>query len=428
MNSRSAAALVLNRVLSGESLNRALPEILDLLPESQRAATQALSYGALREHQAITALLAKMLKKKIRRKDQLLECFLRIGLFECLDGKTAEHAIVKETVANVKQKFRWAAGLANATLRRYLRERESLHAELANDTTVEFKMPRAMLSKLQKAWPQHWQEIAMASHAQAPMTLRVDLSRISRDQLLEQLAEAGIEAISHPLVDSAITLSAPIPVFDLPGFGEGLLSVQDAAAQLAAPFLELKTGQQVLDAGAAPGGKAIHMLESAEIDLLVLDSEVERIELIKQNLERCQRQAKVVVGDAREAAALAQRQSFDRILLDAPCSAAGVVRRHPDIALHRSAADIEQLVKLQAELLDALWALLSPGGRLLYATCSIWPEENELQVVEFLQRHEDAQKQKITLEGAIATAHGLQILPGFSGMDGFFYAAISKQG
>jgi len=427
MNSRSAAALVLNRVLSGESLNRALPEVLTMLPDNHRAATQALSYGALREHQTINALLAAILKKPIRAKDQLLECFLRVGLFECLDGKTAEHAIVKENVANVKQKFRWAAGLANATLRRYLRERQALHASFADNPEVIYKLPLSMLTQLQKAWPEHWQEIAIASHAQAPMTLRVDLARATREQMLEQLAQGGIAAEAHSLVASALTLRNPVTVQELPGFSEGLLSVQDAAAQLAAPFLQLESGQRVLDACAAPGGKTLHMLETADIELLVLDSAAERVELIKQNLERCQRQAQVLVGDGRKTSAWAEGRSFDRILLDAPCSATGVLRRHPDIQLHRSTADVEKLVQLQAELLDAMWALLSPGGRLLYATCSIWPDENEHQVARFMERHQDAQTQPIMLDGVLATKHGLQILPGFAGMDGFYYAAITKQ-
>ncbi len=426
MNSRSAAALVLNRVLSGESLNRALPDVLGMLPESQRATTQALSYGALREHQTISALLATMLKKPIRAKDQLLECFLRIGLFECLDGKTAEHAVVKETVANVKQKFRWAAGLANATLRRYLRERDSLHADFADKPEVLYKLPLPLLTKLQSAWPEQWRDIAVASHAQAPMTLRVDLSRITREQMLAQLQRSGIAAAAHPLVESALTLDRPAPVNELPGFTDGSISVQDAAAQLAAPFLKLESGQKVLDACAAPGGKTIHLLESADIELLAVESDAERVELIKQNFERCQRHAQVIVGDARQTPDWSQGQTFDRILLDAPCSAMGVLRRHPDIQLHRSAADIEKLVQLQAELLDALWALLSPGGRLLYATCSIWPDENEHQVARFIERHPEAQCETIKLDGALVTAHGLQILPGFAGMDGFFYAAISK--
>lgn len=398
-----------------------------MLPENQRAATQALSYGALREHQTINALLSSMLKKPIRHKDQLLECFLRVGLFECLDGKTPEHAIVKETVANVKQKFRWAAGLANATLRRYLRERESLHDSFADKPEVQFKMPSSMLSRLQQAWPAQWQEIATASHSQAPMTLRVDLARTSRQQMLEQLAQSSIEAVPHSLVESAITLGNPTSVDELPGFAEGLLSVQDAAAQLAAPFLELEAGQRVLDACAAPGGKTVHLLETADIKLLALDSEADRADLIEQNLARCQRKAKVLVADARQSA-WSQGQSFDRILLDAPCSATGVLRRHPDIQLHRSDADIEKLTQLQAELLAALWPLLSPGGRLLYATCSIWPDENELQIEKFLQRNGDAQSRPLQLQGALSSTNGIQILPGFAEMDGFFYAAIYKQG
>ncbi len=427
MSSRTAAATVLKRVLEGESLNRALPEVQATLSAGQRPKVQALSYGALRQHEQITALLAILLHKKIRKRDFFLECLLRIALYEALDGKTPSHALVKETVSNVKRHFRWASGMANATLRRYYREEEDLKSQLESDWTTQYNLPEAWLVKLKKLWPENWQEIAASAQTPPPMTLRVALNNNSRAEYLGRLQEADITATKHPLVTSALVLDKPVAVDELPDFNEGLCSVQDAAAQLAASYLQTSDGQRVLDACAAPGGKTMHLLENSALELTAVDSDAERLLLVADNLARGGFSADLKQADASDLDTWWDGKTFDRILLDAPCSASGVLRRHPDIKLHRTATDIEQLVNLQARLLDSLWQSLSPGGRLLYATCSIWSEENQEQVKQFLQRHQDAQLDEINLEGCSSTGSGLQILPGYQGMDGFYYAAINKQ-
>lgn len=427
MSSRTAAATVVKRVLDGESLSRALPEIQSGLPEVQRATVQALSYGALRQHYRISALLEYLLHKPIRRKDHFLECLLRVALFECIDGKTASHALVAESVDNIKRHYRWAAGMANATMRRYLRETDEIAVKLDANAEAKYNLPQYWLENLQQAWPEQWQDIAAASVAPAPLTLRVAVEKTSRTALLEQLDETGIPATAHPLVSTAVVLEQAVKVEQIPGFASGDCSVQDAAAQLAASFLAVAEGYKVLDACAAPGGKTMHLLEQASLDLIALDSDPERLALVADNLKRGGLKAELVSADARDTDTWWDKVPFDRILLDAPCSATGVVRRHPDIKLHRSPADLDKLVILQAELMDQLWQTLSPGGRMLYATCSIWPQENEQQVAQFLERHTDASAEPLALDGALQTGHGLQIFPGTAGMDGFYYAALTKQ-
>lgn len=427
MSSRTAAATVLKRVLEGESLNRALPEVQATLPDGQRGKVQALSYGALRQHEKITALLCLLLHKKIRKRDFFLECLLRVALYEALDGKTPSHALVKETVSNIKRHFRWASGMTNATLRRYYREEEELLAELENDWTARFNLPETWLLKLKELWPDSWQEIASNTQALPPMTLRVAKNSNSRADYLTRLQAVDIDATEHSLVDSALVLDKAVAVDELPGFDLGHCSVQDAAAQLAAGYLQTSDGQRVLDACAAPGGKTMHLLENSAMDLTAIDIDAERLLLVADNLGRGGFSAHLKQADVADLEQWWDGAHFDRILLDAPCSASGVLRRHPDIKLHRTANDIEQLVKLQAQILDSVWQTLSPGGRLLYATCSIWPEENHEQMSQFLQRHHDAQLDELELPGCSSMDTGLQILPGYQSMDGFYYAAINKR-
>ncbi len=427
MSSRTAAASVLKRVLEGESLNRALPEIQATVPIDQRPKVQALSYGALRQHEQINTLLSVLLHKPIRKREFFLECLLRIALYEALAGQTPSHALVAESVSNIKRHYRWASNLANAMLRRYFRETEELHAHFEKDWQAQFNLPELWLLKLKQTWPDGWQEIALSAQQAPPMTLRVALDKVSRGDYLDQLKAADISATPHAVVATAIVLDNAVAVEELPGFGQGLCSVQDAAAQLAAVYMKTEDGQRVLDACAAPGGKTMHLLENSSLALTAIDSDAERLALVADNLQRGGLQATLKAADAIHVDKWWDGVTFDRILLDAPCTAAGVLRRHPDIKLHRTAADIEQLVILQAELLDHLWPTLSPGGRLIYATCSIWPEENQEQISAFLQRHQNAVLEPIELDGCSLTGVGLQILPGYAGMDGFYYAAINKQ-
>jgi 16S rRNA (cytosine967-C5)-methyltransferase len=289
--------------------------------------------------------------------------------------------------------------------------------------------PPWLRARLEAAYPQDWQAIAAANDARAPLTLRVNLRRITRAAYAAKLAQAGLTTGAQPAIDSALTLDQPVPVEALPGFSHGEVSVQDAAAQLAAILLDARAGTRVLDACAAPGGKAAHVLERApEARLVALDVDAERLRRVRENFTRLELHGEIVAGDAANPAGWWDGEPFDRILLDAPCSGTGVIRRHPDIRLHRRAADIDRLVRHQARLLDALWPLLAPGGKLLYVTCSILPEENGQQAAAFIARTPTACGTPLAHPALARHARfdgvGHQILPGAGDMDGFYYAAF----
>jgi 16S rRNA (cytosine967-C5)-methyltransferase len=320
----------------------------------------------------------------------------------------------------------WAVGLINALLRRFQRERESLLVVADADPVSRYAMPGWLLKRLQADWPEHWEAIVQATNAHPPMSLRVNLARNSREEYLALLAAADIGASPIPGVPSGLVLDRPMDTQDLPGFGAGRVSVQDGGAQLAAMLLDLQPGQQVLDACAAPGGKSGHILESAPVQLTAMDLEPRRLERVHQNLQRLGLSAEIAQGDAvQPQGAWADRQ-YDRILLDVPCSATGVIRRHPDIKLLRRDRDIAALVETQGRILRAVWPLLKTGGRLLYATCSLLADENETQVVRFLEQTPDARERVIEAGWGHARARGRQTLPGEATLDGFYYACLEK--
>ncbi len=428
MQTRLAAARVLRSVGEGGSLSRDLPAVLTKIRPEAHATVRALAYGALRYYERIDALLALLLRKPLKRKDRIVADLLRVALFELLDAETPDYAVVDNTVRIVRQQRPWAGGMANAVLRRFLRERGSLLATVMQQPEARYLLPVWLIGKLQKAWPEEFERIAEAMAEPPPMTLRVDLSRTDRESYLKRLEQAGIGADPHPVVASAIVLHAPTDVTALPGFDEGLVSVQDAAAQLAAGLLDVVPGQRILDACAAPGGKTVHILESVAGDAAVtaVESDPARVERLRENIARSGYSAEIVVADAADTAAWWDGKPFDRILLDAPCSATGVIRRHPDIKRHRQPDDITALVEQQRRLLDALWPLLAAGGLMLYATCSVLPEENVRQIEAFLEARADAASVSIDVEGGVAMEVGKQLLPGDAGRDGFFYAGIRK--
>ncbi|HFD87114.1 MAG TPA: 16S rRNA (cytosine(967)-C(5))-methyltransferase RsmB, partial [Gammaproteobacteria bacterium] len=323
---------------------------------------------------------------------------------------------------------RWASGLANGVLRRFLRERESLVQAALEQPSAHYLLQDWLLGKLRKAWPDSFEDLAAALAEPAPMTLRVDLSRVERDVYLQRLDTEGIRATPHVSVPSAIVLQSPGDIRQLPGFEEGEVSVQDAAAQLAGWLLDLKPGLRVLDACAAPGGKTVHILEQTGggAEVVAVEYERSRIDRLEENLQRSGYPARVLVADAGHPDGWWDGVPYDRILLDAPCSATGVIRRHPDIKRHRQPDDIPALVEQQTRLLENLWPLLQPGGLLLYATCSILPEENTAQVKRFLAAHDDCREVIIEADWGHAVAAGRQILPGDDAMDGFFYALLGK--
>ena len=419
VNPRAVAAKILQRVIySGESLSPALADVEDSL-------VRDYCYGCLRWHEPLSALIGELLSKPLKQKDKDIECLIRVGLYQIIYQKTPDHAAVGETVNALKAlKKPWAKKLVNAVLRNYCREQETLQTEIQKRQVVKYAFPQWLIHKIKKAWPDNWEKILHESNQRAPMTLRVNLNHQSREQYLEKLKEVEIEAQVLEGVATAIKLDKPCNVFDLPHFSEGAVSVQDGAAQLASILLDCKDGMSVLDACAAPGGKTGHILESAEgLDVIAVDNSENRLKRVEQNLTRLKLSAKVVCADALDTESYAKDKQFDRILLDAPCSATGVIRRHPDIKVLRRESDIDDLSQLQGRMLDVLWEKLKPQGILLYATCSILPQENEQQFQGFISRHADAEI--LIIENAQGA--GRQIFPGDNALDGFYFAKLRKK-
>lgn len=429
-NPRIRIARILHAVIAqGQSLDTAFAQQLTAQTE-QLPFIKAACFGVLRHYLRLEHYLRQLMDKPLKPKDQDLTCLILCGLYEMFEMQTPDHAVVSETV-NAAQQLRkaWARGLVNAVLRNARRQLPQLQERASQDLPARHLHPQWLLDSLQQDWPEHWQAITEQNNLPPPMTLRIDTHRLSRDDYLAQLAAQDKAACANPLVATAVTLDTPVDVQVLPGFAKGQASVQDAAAQLAAELLAPCPGERVLDACAAPGGKTLHLrqVEPALAELVALDSDATRLERVQQNLTRAGLQATLLQGDARQPDAWWDGRPFDRILLDAPCSATGVIRRHPDIKLLRQPDDLPRLAAVQAQILDALWPLLTSGGMLLYATCSVLKMENELQIQHFLARHPDARSQSINAQWGLDRTVGRQILPGMSGMDGFFYALIYKQ-
>lgn len=426
---RVAAARVVQGVLEGDSLSSLIPHQFTALEAARdRALAQELSYGTLRCYPRLAALLERLLQKPLKQKDRDVMALLLIGCYQLLYLRVADHAAVNETAGAANQlRKRWAVGLINGVLRRLQREQEELLAELESVEEARYAMPGWLLRELRQRWPDDWRRRVAALNGRPPMTLRVNRRRIDREGYLARLAEAGIEATPHAVAPAGIDLERPLEVESLPGFDSGDVSVQDGAAQLAAGLLELAPGQSVLDACAAPGGKSCHLLESEPaIDLTAMDIDGERLQRVAENLARLDLEAELVEGDAAAPAGDWAARGYDRILLDVPCSATGVIRRHPDIKLLRRESDIAELAARQRQILKAIWPLLKPGGLMLYATCSILPAENEHQMEWFLVQQADARERPIEAAWGEARPAGRQIPPGDGGMDGFYYALLEK--
>jgi 16S rRNA (cytosine967-C5)-methyltransferase len=426
-NPRAVAARILAQVIrDGRSLSRAMEEVPPALSDD-RALIQEMCYGSLRDYFRLARIIAALLKKPLKEKDADVQALLLLGLYQLLSMRVPDHAAVSETVAaTAALKKPWARGLVNGVLRNFQRRREDLLEQAESAEEGRWSHPRWMVDALQKAWPDDWQSLLEANNQRPPMCLRVNTAKISTQDYLQLLEKEEIDASSSEFTPSAIRLEQPRDVTLLPGFAEGQISVQDEAAQQAALLMDLQTGQRVLDVCAAPGGKTAHMLECAEVDMVAVDVDAGRLRRVEENLQRLGKTARCVVGDASTPEQWWDGQAFDRILLDAPCSATGVIRRHPDIKLLRRAADIDQLVTLQAQILDAIWPLLKPGGMLVYATCSVLPRENAEQVSAFVEKQADAQLKTMQVQWGTAVAAGRQILTGSHGMDGFYYACLEK--
>ncbi|MGF6391613.1 16S rRNA (cytosine(967)-C(5))-methyltransferase RsmB [Pseudomonas plecoglossicida] len=430
MNPRLAAARALAAVLSGKaSLNSSLPAQLDKVDERDRGLTQDLAFGTARWQPRLDLLAAQLLQKPFKAADADVQALLLVGLYQLFYTRVPAHAAIGETVGCAdKLKKPWAKGLLNAVLRRAQREGEALLAGMERDPVVRTAHPRWLQKQLKAFWPEQWEAICAANNAHPPMILRVNRRHHSRDAYLALLAEAGISASACQFSRDGIVLTEACDVRGLPGFAQGWVSVQDEAAQLSADLLELAPGQRVLDACCAPGGKTCHLLEAEAglAHLVAIDLEAKRLTRVRENLDRLQLDAELIACDARDTASWWDGKPFQRILLDAPCSATGVIRRHPDIKLTRQADDIPALAALQGELLDALWPTLEVGGMLLYATCSSLPTENTEVIDAFLARTPGARELDLATEAGLRQPHGRQLLAQEGGHDGFYYAKLIK--
>lgn len=428
LGARAASAGIIHQVIAGKSLNQVMPSVLLKVAERDRGLVQQLCYGTLRQQPRLDAILNQLLDKPMRAKDRDVAALLLMGLYQ-LDGmRVPDHAAVAETVAASKAlKKPWAKGLINALLRRFLREREALTENL--DSAAQNAHPQWLFQKIHDQWPEQAESILQANNAQPPMSLRVNALKSTAAIYLQRLADEGIAASLCEHSPCGIRLDQPMDVGLIPGFAQGDVSVQDEAAQIAALLLDAQPGERILDACAAPGGKACHILETQpELnELVAADLDEQRLVKVSENLQRLKLTATTQCVDAAKPEETFQTESFDRILVDAPCSASGVIRRHPDVKILRRAEDIDEMAAQQLQILKGLWPLLKPGGTLLYATCSIFEEENSEVVEKFLQSYANASYEEDTESELISRPYGKQLVPNPDGSDGLFYAMIRKQ-
>ncbi|MEZ5562916.1 MAG: 16S rRNA (cytosine(967)-C(5))-methyltransferase RsmB [Gammaproteobacteria bacterium] len=433
LNRAMAARAVLAVIDQGATLDAALATADTAgRDDRDRAHTKALAFGAVRWHLRHQAILAELLNRPLRNRDRILEALLSVGLFQLGDPEQPDYAAVSTTVeaARLLGQER-AVGLVNAALRRYQREAPALLARVMESAEARYAHPAWLIRQVQHDWPEHWAEVLEANQRQPPLWLRVNSMRSSVGDYAARLqSELGIAAATLPGASQALRLETAVAAGKLPGFAEGLVTVQDAASQLAAGLLDPQPGMRVLDACAAPGGKSTHLLEHAggDIELTALDVSTERLRLVEANLARLGLKAQLLAGDATTPERWWDGRPFDRILVDAPCSATGVIRRHPDIRFLRRASDVPPLAARQALLLDKLLPLLRPGGQLLYSTCSLLRAENDAVVGKFLGEHPDVRELPLpdTLPGAARSGGpGRQLLPGPADTDGFYYALMA---
>lgn len=423
-NLRAFTAIIISQVVEhGQSLSVLLPESQNKISVRDRALLQELCFGCLRTLSQLEWYIEQLTAKAITGKRRTLHYLLVVGLYQLIYTRIPAHAAVTETVnATITLKYPQFKGLINGVLRQFQRQAQQLIARSETDD-CRFLHPKWLLQRLQTAYPAKWQNIISANNQKPPMWLRVNRLHHDRDAYQTLLQQAGIESVAHPDYPYALRVLRPCPVDQLPGFDQGWVSVQDLSAQGCVPLLDPKNGEEILDLCAAPGGKTTHILETApNAKLLSVDIDPLRLTRVRDNLQRLHMKAQIRQGDARNPSTWCHEQGFDRILLDVPCSATGVIRRHPDIKWLRRDSDIDTLAKLQYTILQAIWPYLKSGGVLLYTTCSILPEENEQQIIRFLQHHTDAELCQIgNIDGP-----GWQKLPCAEEGDGFFYAKLNK--
>jgi 16S rRNA (cytosine967-C5)-methyltransferase len=428
-NVRVVAAEAIGQVLRGRSLSTVLPKYSQKVADNDQSLLKELCFGTLRWYPQLQAIVNHLMSKPIKDREREIQALLACGIYQLMYMRVAHHAAINETVAaTVKLKRLWAKGLVNAVLRNFQRQQQQITEQLANAAEFETAHPQWLINRIQKAWPEQAREILTANNLQAPMCLRVNANHCSRDDYLKLLAEKEIQASKTEHSSVGIWLNSPRDVTELPGFEDGWVSVQDESAQLAASLLDVQPDHVVLDACCAPGGKTCHILESEPklAALTAIDLEASRLERCKDNLQRLNLQANLIAADVGAIQEWWDNNPFDRILLDAPCSASGVIRRHPDIKLLRKDTDIDNLSKIQTELLEKVWKTLRKGSMLIYATCSVLPQENDQVVAQFLATNNDASVVKIEADWGKATDFGRQIFPSAKGGDGFYYSRLQK--
>lgn len=426
LNNRAIAAKILSRLAVGQS---SLTQLLNEYEGSEQSALlKELCFGSCRWFHLLQSLLAGLVDKPLKERDLDIHCLLIVGLYQLREMHKAQHAVINETVAAAEQLGKpWAKALVNGVLRNYLRQSHELDNNLPESAVLS--LPAWLRKQLQQQWPDHAIQLINNGNLRPPMTLRCNLARTSRERYLQALREQGMQAAPGQLADSAIYLESACDVTALPGFATGEVSIQDEASQLVPGLLELASEQRVLDACAAPGGKTCHIAESEQslTELMAIDIDAARVARITENLQRLGLQATLKTADAGKLAEWWDGNEFDRILLDAPCSATGVIRRHPDIKLLRQSQDIPRLNEIQLELLSNLWPCLKPGGKLLYTTCSLLRSENEEIIARFLAATPDAKYESMTADWGVECRYGRQLLTGDQkGPDGFFFARLRK--
>lgn len=421
-SARLQAVLILVKSLeSRQSLSSVLEHKISHVELSEQPFCKDLCFGVMREYFILDKMLSNFMDKSLRKKDQDIKLLIFIGMYQLRWMRVPDYAAINETVAQCKKiKKAWARGLVNAVLRKYQKSQDI-------DFSVVDSHPSWLKKAYQASWPDDYQEIIRLNQQKPPMILRVNLDKTTTDAYLKLLHNQDIEARNIQQVESAIKLVNPMSVLNLPGFEIGQVSVQDASAQCAAVLLEPDKSHRVLDACAAPGGKSSHLLEfSPAIDLTCVDNKQNRLDKVQQNLDRIGKRANLIVGDASKRKWW-DGELFDRILLDVPCSATGVIRRNPDVKVLRDADDLLELCQIQEKILDNCWQMLKPKGVLLYATCSLLVCENELQIENFLRTHANAKELKIDFSWAKPRKYGAQILSVDHDWDSFYYAKITKK-
>jgi 16S rRNA (cytosine967-C5)-methyltransferase len=426
-NARLTTLSALSEVLDDGLMLSDCPSLQPAANERDTAFARHLAYGVCRWKPALEWLAVQLLQRPLKKRDADISRLMLMGLHQLWQDQTPDHAAVHETAECARAIAKpWAVGLLNAVLRRFLREKESLLQRLQTQPE-RLAHPPWMLEHFRQDWPDDWESLAASNNCPAGLWLRVNTQRAVIDDVITGLEQAGSEVQRHPHAPQALRISPALRVDRIPGFAQGHLSVQDPAAQLAAALLNAQPGDRVLDACAAPGGKTCHILEmTPDVELTALDSHAGRLERIRENLQRLGLSCDLRVADAARPDQWWDDRPFDRILLDAPCSALGVIRRHPEIKWLRSAQQVEQVVATQSRLLQRLWPLLAVGGILVYATCSVLRRENSKQIHGFLSRHPDAEVSGSEAGWGFPASPGVQILPGSSNMDGFYYAVLRK--